>query len=202
MSLFGKLISLFPAAVIASTLGSLLWLILARSPWALLTLFGALYVVPPLLFRVHQLVFPLKQGGSRLVGKGYSPWYGGHQIQLVYLAFPFLETVLRMIPGAFSLWLRLWGSKVGRSVYWTPMVEISDRSLLEIGDRVVFGHRAGAYGHVIKPRRKNLLLYVKRIQIGSDSFVGAGSVLAPGVTIHEGAFVAAGAHVHPNEVVE
>ena len=200
MTILGKMMSFFPALVVASTLASIWWFAASPSLWAAFAVVASLYGLPPVAFRIHQRFHPLKEGGSRLVG-GYSAWYGSHQIQLIYLAFPALEAVLRMVPGLFSAWLRLWGSKVGRDVYWTPLIEISDRSLLEIGDRVVFGHRAGAYPHVIKPRRNNLLLYVKRIRIGSDSFVGAGSVLAPGVVVHEGAFVAAGAHVHPNEEV-
>ena len=61
----------------------------------------------------------------------------GHQLQVLYSAFP----ALRLVPGLYSAWLRLWGSRVGRAVYWTPQVKITDRGLLKVGDGVVFGHR-------------------------------------------------------------
>lgn len=202
MSFLGRLMSLYPAAVIGLAAASVSFAIFARSPWGLAALAGALYLFPLLSFRLHQLAFPIVEGGSHLVGKGYSAWWGGHQIQLVYFAFPALEAALRLVPGLYSLWLRAWGSSVGRSVYWTPMVEIADRSLMEIGDRVIFGHRVSAYAHIIKPTRKNLLLYVKRIRIGEGCFVGAGTVIAPGVTIPAGSYVAAGSELHPNVTAE
>jgi hypothetical protein len=198
MTFLGRIMTLFPILVCASAVASLAHAVFFRSWWSLIAVAGSLYVLPLMAFRAHQLVFPLKQGGSRLAGKGYSPWYGGHQIQLIYIAFPALETVLRLFPGVFSVWLRLWGSRVGRRVYWTPLVEISDRSLLAIGDDVIFGHRSGAYGHIIKPTGKNLLLYVKQVQIGHGSFIGAGVALAPGVVVHDGAMVEAGTHLYPN----
>lgn len=51
-----------------------------------------------------------------------------------------LLIVYLLIPGIFSCWLRLWGAKVGRDVYWTTRLEIADRSLLEIGDRIRVTH--------------------------------------------------------------
>lgn len=201
MSVLGTLVSLFPALVVGLALAAALWLLAAPGVLPVLALVFVLYGLPPLAFRLHERHFPLREGGSRLVGKAYSPWYGGHQLQLVYLSFPGLERLLRLVPGLFSAWLRLWGAKVGRGVYWTPHFEISDRSLVEIGNSVIFGHRAGVYPHVIKPRRDNLLLLVKRVRIDDGAFVGAGSVLGPGVHVHAGAIVEAGQHVYPNTEV-
>lgn len=165
--------------------------------WVLSTI----YLLPVLCYRLHNALWPVEPGGSYLIGKSYSPWWGGHQLQLIYLAAPWLEGLLRLVPGLYSAWLRLWGSTVGRSVYWTPQVEIGDRGLMIIGDQVIFGHRAVAFAHVIKPRRDNLLLLVKPITIGSGAFIGAGAVLGPGVEVEPGAFVEAGAHLHPNAKV-
>jgi len=202
----GRLIALFPASIVALFLASVVGIARAscfsHSLAALFIALSVLFIVPPGAYRIHNRIWPLKSGGSRLVGKGYSPWFGGHQIQLVYFAFPWLESGLRLVPGLYSAWLRLWGSKVGRSVYWTPAVEISDRALMEIGDHVVFGHRVVVFGHVIKPRRGNMLLVVKRVSIGDGAFIGAGVVLAPGAVVAAGAFVEAGTHVYPNERVE
>jgi hypothetical protein len=102
------------------------------------------------------------------------------------------------VPGLFSLWLRAWGSTVGRAVYWTPGLEIADRSLLRIGDRVVFGHRVGLYAHLVAPKHGRLVLYVKRITIGSDVFVGAGTRMGPGVRIDDGVTVPVLSDLYPN----
>jgi acetyltransferase-like isoleucine patch superfamily enzyme len=146
-----------------------------------------LYLLPPLLHRG----LPLREGGSRLDAPGFHPWWASHQLQVVFIALPALEALLRLAPGIYSAWLRLWGARVGRRVHWTPMVEISDRSLLEVGDGVVFGHRAGLYGHAIRPGRRGLILWVGRIRIGPMAFVGAGARLGPGVRVPPGAVVPA-----------
>ncbi|MGI2903149.1 acyl transferase [Tolypothrix sp. VBCCA 56010] len=164
-----------------------------------MALFICLYVFPLLIHRIHEYFYPLKEGISYLAGKNYSPWWGSHQIQVIYIAFPALETLLRLIPGAFSLWLRLWGAKVGKNVYWTPQLEISDRALIEIGDNVVFGNGVGIYSHIIKPKKQDLLLYVKKVKIGNNVFLGAWNHIAPGVTIADGTYVPVFTHVYPNK---
>ncbi|NET74012.1 MAG: acyl transferase, partial [Sphaerospermopsis sp. SIO1G2] len=138
---------------------------------------------------------------SYLIGKKYSPWWGSHQIQVIYIAIPLLESILRLIPGMFSLWLKLWGSKIGKNVYWTPSLEIADRSLLEIGDNVVIGHRVSISSHVIKPKKENLMLYVKKVKIGNNVFVGGGSMIAPGVVINDGQFIQVNTILLPNQKI-
>jgi len=175
----------------------------AYSPsiFSILAVLFSIYGVPLLIYRLHQWVYPVQEGISYLKSKEYSPWWGSHQIQAIYIAIPVLEAVLRLIPGVFSCWLRLWGAKVGQNVYWTPGLEIADRGLLEIGDRVVIGHRVGMYSHIIKPRKQDLMLYVKKVKIGNDVFVGAASHLGPGVAIADGTFIAAATNLYPNQQV-
>ncbi|MDF1666930.1 MAG: acyl transferase, partial [Planctomycetota bacterium] len=119
----------------------------------------------------------------------------------IYIAFPALETLLRFVPGLFSLWLRLWGAQIGKGVYWTPGLEITDRDRLEVGDHVIFGHRVGLYAHVIKPKKDNLLLFTRRIKIGAGAFIGAAARLGPGVKIEAGALVATASDHFPNSKV-
>ncbi len=195
MTLRGRLLALFPAVVIAVALGA----VLSLGAWGLPVAALALYGLPPLAFRVHQVLCPVREGPSHLVGEGYSPWYGGHQLQLLYTALPALEAVLRLVPGLYSAWLRTWGAKVGRGVHWTPRVQILDRALVEIGDRVIFGHEVVLLSHVIKPtKRGNLLLFVKRIRIGDGVLLGAGCHLGPGVVVDPGVMVPVTEDVFPN----
>lgn len=201
MTVFSQLLALYPAAIVLSAMASALWFIVSPNPWAIgLTLF-ILYLLPLLSFRIHKWLFPKTEGISYLVGGGYSPWWGGHQIQWVYIAFPVLERFLRLIPGLFSLWLRSWGSDIGRSVYWTPHLEITDRDLLEVGDQVIFGHRVGLYAHVIKPKNDNLMLFVRRIRIGQGAFIGAAARMGPGVRVETGALVPTASEHFPNSRV-
>ncbi len=192
-------LSFFPALVIGSAIATFLSFCITANGWSLLLLIAILYGLPPLVHRLHQWRYPITEGISYLQGKTYSPWWGSHQIQAIYIAFPALETVLRLIPGLFSAWLRLWGATVGQQVYWTPKLEISDRSLLDIGDRAVFGYQVGLYAHAIKPRRGNLMLYVKRIRIGKDVFLSGSVQIGPGVAIADGTFVPTSTHLYPNQ---
>lgn len=202
MTLLSKILLFFPAIVLLLTGGALIYFAHSPSIFSALAILFSLYGFPVFIYRLHQWIYPIKEGISYLQGKEYSPWWGSHQIQVIYIAIPALEAVLRLIPGVFSGWLRLWGAKIGENVYWTPGLEIADRGLLEIGDRVVIGHRVGIYSHIIKPRKQNLMLYVKKVKIGNDVFVGAGSNLAPGVTIENGVYLPVATNLYPNQKVK
>jgi acetyltransferase-like isoleucine patch superfamily enzyme len=175
--------------------GALVALALWRAWWSAPLV---LYVLPPLLHRLHGKVYPLEEGAHPLVGSGYAPWWGSHQLQVLFTAVPSLEAVLRVL-GLYSPWLRLWGARVGHGVYWTPLVEITDRSLLEIGDGVVVGHRCGFYAHAIKPARGNLYLFLKRIRIGERAFLGAGCGFGPGARVEAGAYLPLRTEVMPGK---
>jgi len=187
MTLRARLFALFPAAwLLLVLLAFASWLSAPASvPRALLGLV-TVYLLPVACFRLHQLAWPLVEGRTQLDAPGYIPWWGAHQFQLMYTAFPALEAALRLIPGMYSAWLRLWGSRIGRGVHWTPRVEISDRSLLEVGDGVIFGHRSACYAHLVQRRRGGLVLYLRRIRIGQGVQLGAGSRLGPGASIAAG----------------
>ncbi|MDZ8033056.1 DapH/DapD/GlmU-related protein [Nostoc sp. DedSLP04] len=202
MTVLSKILLFFPGFVLLLTGAAIVYLAYSPNIFSILGVFLSIYGLPVLVYRLHEWVYPVREGISYLQNKEYNSWWGSHQIQVIFIAIPVLEAVLRLIPGVFSCWLRLWGAKVGRDVYWTPSLEIADRSLLEIGDRVVIGHRVSIYSHVIKPRKQNLMLYVKKVKIGSNVFVGAGSHLAPGVVIADGSYVPAVSNLYPNQKVQ
>jgi len=186
MTLLSKILLFFPTIILLITSGSLIYFAHSPGIFSILAILFSIYGLPVLVYRIYHWKYPVQEGISYLLGKEYSSWWGSHQIQVIYIAIPALEAVLRLIPGLFSAWLRLWGAKIGKNVYWTPGLEIADRGLLEIGDRVVMGHRVGLSSHIIKPRKQNLMLYVKKVKIGNDVFVGASSLLGPGTVIEDG----------------
>ena len=202
MTVISKILSFFPTFILLLTGAAIIYLVYSPNIFSILAVLLSIYGLPVLVYRLHEWVYPVREGISYLLGKEYSPWWGSHQIQVIYIAIPVLEALLRLIPGVFSCWLRLWGAKVGRDVYWTTRLEIADRSLLEIGDRVVVGHGVGIYCHIIKPRKQNLMLYVKKVKIGSNVFVGAGSNLAPGVVIADSSYLPAATKLYPNQKVQ
>ncbi len=187
MTLRARLLALFPAAwLFLVLLAFASWMSAPASVSRALLWLATVYLLPVACFRLHERVWPLVEGRSRLDEPSYAPWWGAHQFQIMYTAFPALEAALRLVPGMYSAWLRLWGSRIGHGVHWTPLVEISDRSLLEVGDGVIFGHRAACYAHVVQRRSGRLDLYLRRIRIGRGVQLGAGSRLGPGAAIMDG----------------
>ena len=198
MTLLSTFLAFFPALVLLAAGASVYWLCVAPSIFSVFAIAFSLYGIPLLTHYIHRYFHPIAEGIGYLRGDNYSPWWGSHQIQSIYIAFPALETLLRLIPGVFSAWLRLWGAQIGRDVYWTPQLEIADRGLIIVGDRVVFGYQVTLVSHVIKPKKDNLMLYVKKIEIGNDVFLGARSQLGPGAQIQDGTFLPILTHVYPN----
>jgi acetyltransferase-like isoleucine patch superfamily enzyme len=205
MTPLSQILAFFPVFILLLTTLALGWLLLAKTIAGLIgagfAVLLSLYGVPLLAYRIHARFYPLSEGVSYLRSPTYSPWWGSHQFQVIYIAIPALETVLRLIPGLFSLWLRAWGATVGNHVYWTPGLEIADRALLTIGDRVIFGHRVGLYSHAIKPKGDDLLLYVQRITIGDEVFIGADSRFAPGVVVEADTYLPVKSDLYPKTTI-
>ena len=202
MTPLSRILAIFPAFHLAC-IGASLFGLLTHPSWIWLAAFGiSVYGLPVCVCRIINMFRPVREGPSRLDERRYSPWWGAHQLQVLYITVPQLEGVLRMIPGCFSLWLRLWGSRIGRGVYWTPRVEIVDRNLMEIGDRVIFGHQVTCYAHAVRRKNGRVLLFVRKVHIGDHAFVGAYSRIGPGVRIEQGSTVPILTDLYPNRVYE
>lgn len=191
MSLLGRLMTFFPFFHIVSVaVFAFLALREIQHPAHFMMFVSAmlfmLYLMPPLVFRINNFFFPLEEGITFLHEPRYSSWWGGHLIQLVFIGFPTLETFLRLVPGVYSAWLRLWGAKIGKGVYWTPSVQLIDRSLLKVGDGVTFGHEVDLCAHMITRRKDSVRLLAKGITIGDGCLIGARAKLGPGVVVHSG----------------
>ena len=202
MSMLGIFMNFFPLAHVLLIGFSIIKLMAVPSFPHLDALIGAIYIFPVAAFRLHQLWFPIKEGVVDLRLRQYNPWWGSHCIQMVLYAFPVFEKALLLIPGAYSAWLRLWGANIGRRVHFTPYFLAADRSLVEIGDDVIFGHDIIMSSHVITPKQDQLLLMVSKIRIGKQVFVGAKSRFSPGVTVADSSFIQYGSILYPNSRVE
>jgi hypothetical protein len=88
---------------------------------------------------------PIPAGSSAFLA-----WWTLFSLQTLFNRLPALEECLRLVPGLYSAWLRLWGARVGRLTYWAPGTRILDRSFVSIGDDVVFGARVRINPHVLQ----------------------------------------------------
>ena len=93
-----------------------------------------------------------------------------------------------------------WGrhTHIGRDVYANFNLTLTDDTHIYIGDDVMIGPNVTitAATHPLHPalRRKGLQ-YNKPVTIGAGAWIGAGSIILPGVTIGENAVIGAGSIV-------
>ena len=82
-----------------------------------------------------------------------------------------------------------------------------DLAEIRIGNNCLIGPDVGIYtaGHRLEPEGRTLDVYGMPITIGNDGWIGGHSTILPGVSIGDGAVVAAGAvvtkDVEPNTIV-
>ncbi|MCI6958784.1 MAG: sugar O-acetyltransferase [Oscillospiraceae bacterium] len=93
-----------------------------------------------------------------------------------------------------------WGcfTHLGRNVYANFNLTLTDDTHIYIGDDVMIGPNVTitAATHPLHPalRRKGLQ-YTKPVTLGAGAWIGAGSIILPGVTIGENAVIGAGSIV-------
>lgn len=86
--------------------------------------------------------------------------------------------------------------KVGKNVFINSGCCFQDQGGIEIGDNVLIGQQVviATLNHDLNPiKRKNMV--PSPVKIGNDVWIGAKAVILPGVTIGNGAVIAAGAVV-------
>ncbi len=167
-------------------LAGLLLMPYASWPGRIGIVLAALYLFPPFVARLVLFLVPIPQGRIAVGGGPFFAWWTVFQLQIIFCRLPAFEEILRLIPGVYSLWLRLWGARIGRLTYWSPGTLITDRSFLAIGDDVVFGAGVRLNAHVLardKDGRMELLLATlkigDRVMVGGYSLLTAGTEISP-----------------------
>jgi hypothetical protein len=184
------LLSFFPLVHLAT----LVLIAVAHLPvWARIAgVLGTLLVLPPLLARLAHALAPPSHGRIAVESGGFLAWWATTQFQLLFNRIPMIEEILRIFPGLYSFWLRLWGSRIGALTFWAPGVSVIDREYLDLGDNVVFGAGVRLNGHVIlRNRLGRVELAVAPIKIGSGALVGGYCLLTAGTEIAPGEFTRA-----------
>ena len=85
---------------------------------------------------------------------------------------------------------------VGKNVFINMGCKFQDQGGIYIGDDTLIGHNVvlATLNHALSPRKRADMIPAP-IRIGSKVWIGAGAIVLPGVTIGDGAIVAAGAVV-------
>lgn len=147
---------------------------------------AGLYMFPPLLCRTILILFPLQGGSYQVKSREFVTWWATAQTQMIFCRLPILEELLRLVPGLYSMWLRLWGAKIGKLTFWAPGVRILDRSFLQVGDDVVTGAGVRLNAHVIDCVDGESKLHLAGIVIGNCCNIGGYSLLTAGCRVIDG----------------
>ncbi|MCP4413740.1 MAG: hypothetical protein GY808_14365 [Gammaproteobacteria bacterium] len=147
---------------------------------------STLYLLPPLLARFILMIFPFDSTHIHTNSSCFLAWWALANLQTIFVRFGFLEEFLRLIPGVYSAWLRLWGARIGKLTYWAPGTIILDRSFLNIGNNVIFGAGVRLNSHVIsEDEKEGGQLLLSDIVIGDHCLIGGYSLLTAGTQICE-----------------
>jgi putative colanic acid biosynthesis acetyltransferase WcaF len=132
-----------------------------------------------------------------------------------FIGLPILRSALVPFSGLRSWLLRLFGAKIGKGVQIKPGVRVKFPWYLEVGDYcwlgedlwidnlaqvVIESHSCVSQGVYLCTGNHdwttpNMKLFRKPIRCGRGSWIGARSVVCPGVSVGAGAIVAAGSVV-------
>ncbi len=152
--------------------------------WRVLAALGVLFIAPALAARIIVQGFPLRSTAINPGSIDFFKWWAMLNLQVLFCRLTILEETMRLVPALYSAWLRLWGSKIGRLVYWAPGTLILDRSFLSIGDDVIFGAGVRLSPHVMmRNKQGKMKLLLAPVKIGSRAVVGAYSLLTAGTEL-------------------
>lgn len=160
--------------------------VVAGGPRGWLGAAAVLYLLPPLAARLLTAACGKPAGRYAPTDGAFLVWWATLQLQTLFLRLPFLEELLRLVPGLYSAWLRLWGSRVGGRVYWSAGTVVLDRGYLDVGDGVVFGAGVRLNGHVLAKEDGRLTLIVDAVRVGAGAAVGGYSLLTAGTEVAPG----------------
>lgn len=207
MKALGKFIEramwFYPSLQIGSILFALV--LFFRSPsWMLgLSIIFLTYFLSPILYHLFKQIIPIQMGRQKF-GPQHDPcgWMIAHRLQMIYVIFPFLEAIINSLPGIYSNWLRLWGSDIGRMVYWAPDVKIWDRTHLKVGSRTFVGGSLLSC-HLAIPRKDGSFeITFAPITIGDDAFISAQSNIGPGSIVEDKEFIKMMTQIHGRKRLE
>jgi len=165
--------------------GVVVWSVSDSWVAAVLLSLAWLFLLPPAMCR---LAFVLcgRPGGKGLgqESRAYKVWWFTHQWQAVFNRLPWIEEILRLVPGVYSLWINMWGGNASTMVYWSPGCIVIDRPLVVVEAYAVIGGHAGITAHLGGIGADgSYVIDIAAPQVRRGAVVGARSSLGPGAIL-------------------
>jgi hypothetical protein len=178
---FALVLNYLPVAQLL--LGAVAIFSLASSTASALLLAAAwLYLLPPAVCRLTLAAFGTPYGrGLTQDARAFKVWWFLHQWQIVFDRLPWLEELLRLAPGLYALWLRMWGGRVSPLVYWGAGSLVVDRPLVVVEAGAIIGMGAALTGHLgVRGADGIYRVDIAAPYVGTGAIMGARSGLGPG----------------------
>ncbi len=119
---------------------------------------------------------------------------------LVYQLYTPIRKILDIVPMRHinKVYLRLLGLKIGENTLLGGVIR--DPCLTEIGDNVTMGGYAVVYCHIHNKAERTITF--KKIKIGNNCIIGAGTIIMPGVIMEDNSILAAGGVTIKNSLLQ
>jgi len=186
-----------PFLHLASGLGIALGLCdtLSGRAWVLV---AWVYLLPPLASRLMIVALGRPEGKLSQDMVAYRVWWVLTQWQIIFNRLPWLEELLRLVPGLYALWIWLWGGRLSPFAYVGPGVLITDRYAIRIGRGAILGMKSILAGHlVIRDEAGRWLVMVATPIVESEAILGGDTRLGPGAVLRAGHTLPTGRRIKP-----
>lgn len=117
------------------------------------------------------------------------------------MRFSFIDLVKSKVRGTYNLrQLIRDGLKIGDNVdiMGECIIDPGHCWLIEIGNNVTLAPRVHILAHDASTKKQLNYVRIEKVKIGNNVFIGAGSIILPGVTIGDNVIVGAGSVVAKN----
>lgn len=157
-----------------------------------------IYLLPPLASRLTIAVFGRPQGRLNQDMAAYRVWWVLTQWQILFNRVPWLEDLLRLVPGFYALWIWLWGGSISPFAYVGPGVLITDRYAVRVGRGAVLGMKGTLAGHlVLRDEAGRWLVLAAAPIVEPEAILGGEAKLGPGAVLRSGHMLPTGRRVGP-----
>jgi hypothetical protein len=157
-----------------------------------------IYLLPPLVARCTLAAFGVPGGQLTQDTSGYRIWWFLTQWQTLFNRLPWLEEVLRLVPGLYAFWIALWGGQLSPFAYVGPGVVITDRYLVHVGRGAVLGFKSALAAHmVIRDKQGRYVVVVAAPVVEAEAILGGDAGLGPGAILRAGHLLPSGRRVAP-----
>jgi len=155
---------------------------------------------------MHQMMHKVSQEALKLTAELNGHYHTPQEIQELFsrLIGKPVDNTFDVFPPFYTDYGK--NIKVGKNVFINSGCRFQDQGGITIGDGVLIGHNVvlATLNHDIDPGKRSTM-HPAPISIGHDVWIGANATVVPGVTIGDGAIIAAGAvvtkDVPPNVIV-